>query len=331
MMFKPLSRIIPIILLAITSSIAYASENKDDAASWLIRMSQAMNTKSYSGTFVYQSLGLPMVAMKILRVNDENGPRERLILLNGGQGEVIRNHDGVTCKLPNSNPLVMDRRGVKKVFPPRGLNVLKQASGLYLLSMKPAHQVAGRHARLIEIIPTDNLRYGYRVWLDEETGLLLRSQLIGTLGKILEQLMYTSIDIYDDAPDILNREIPVQAVADDQNNSIEFAKPTESDDHTWQVNNPPKGFALAERNKESFQKHKQLEHLVYTDGLASVSVFIEKGNDQPSFNGESHMGGITAYSSVVDKHRVTVVGEVPIETLKMMSSAVRYTAADLHR
>jgi len=331
MMRNPLYQIIPVVLLTIIPNISSrASENTDDAASWLGKMSQAMNTKSYSGTFVYQSFGEEMVAMKMLRVNDENGSRERLISLNGAQGEVIRDHKGVTCKLPHVNPMVVDKRGFKKAFPSKMINVLNQTSGLYILSTKKAHQVAGRNSRIVNIIPTDNLRYGYRVWLDAETGLLLKSQLIDTSGKVIEELMYTSIDIYDNAPEALEQAIPFKTAVTEQDNSIEFSEVSEIGDYAWQVDHLPRGFTLAEYNKETFRQHKKFEHLVYSDGLASVSIFIEKPNKESSFIGESHMGAVTAYGSMIDKHQVTAVGEVPLETLQIMSNSIRYTSARLH-
>ena len=329
MMYNSLYRIFPVVLISLSSSVAaFATENPDDAASWLSKMSQAMKTKSFKGTFVYQGYG-EMVAMKIMRVNDKNGSRERLVSLNGARGEVIRDHQGVTCNLPNVNPMVVDKRGFRKVFPSKMINVLNQASGLYIISMKKAHQVAGRDTRVVNIIPTDNLRYGYRVWLDENSGLLLKSQLIDTTGKILEQLMYTSIEVYDSPPDALGQSIPQQAAEDEQDNSIEFSEAGEDGDSNWQVDHPPKGFALAEYNMETLQRHKKFEHLVYTDGLASVSVFIERTNKQPSFIGTSHMGAVTAYGSMIDQHQVTVVGEVPPETLQLMINSIRNTSEKL--
>jgi sigma-E factor negative regulatory protein RseB len=330
MIHNPLHRILPLVLITLVSNVTvYASEAPDDAASWLNRMSKAMNTKSFKGTFVYQGYG-DMVAMKILRVNDKNGSRERLISLNGARGEVIRDHQGVTCKLPNVNPMVVDKRGFRKIFPSKMINVLNQASGLYIISMKKAHHVAGRNTRVVNIIPTDNLRYGYRVWLDEDSGLLLKSQLIDTSGKILEQLMYTSIEVYDNPPASLGQSIPAQIAKDKQDNSIEFSEAGEAGDFTWQVDNLPKGFALAEYNMETLLRHKKFEHLVYTDGLASVSVFIERTNKKPSFIGTSHMGAVTAYGSMIDQHQVTVVGEVPPETLRLMINSIRNTSEKLH-
>jgi sigma-E factor negative regulatory protein RseB len=325
-MLKPLNRILPLLLISLLSNVAaHATDEPDDAASWLSKMSQAMSTKSFKGTFVYQGYG-EMVAMKIMRVNDVNGSRERLISLNGARGEVIRDHQGVTCKLPNVNPMVVDKRGFRRVFPTKMINVLNQASGLYIISMKKAHQVAGRDTRVVNIIPTDNLRYGYRVWLDEKSGLLLKSQLIDTKGKILEQLMYTSIEVYDNPPEALGQAIPQQTAEDTHDNTIEFSDAGEAGDFNWQVDHLPKGFALAEYNMETLQQHKKFEHLVYTDGLASVSVFIERTNKRPTFIGTSHMGAVTAYGSMIDQHQVTVVGEVPPETLQLMINSIRNTS-----
>jgi len=331
MIRKPLCQIIPVVLLTVIPNIASrASENTEDAYGWLNKMSQAMSTKSFKGTFVYQGHD-GMVAMKILRINDINGSRERLISLNGAQGEIIRDHQGVTCKLPNVHTMVLDKRGFRKIFPAKMIDILNQTPGLYQLSMKSAHQVAGRNTRIVSIMPSDNLRYGYRVWLDEESGILLKSQLLDTTGEVLEQLMYTSVDIYENAPETLNQAMPSQAVLaaqDKPNESIEAA--TGAGDYTWQVDHLPKGFTLAEYHKETPERRKKFDHLVYTDGLASVSVFIEKSDKKPVFIGASHLGAVTAYGSMIDDHQVTVVGEVPLETLQLMSNSIRYVSVRLH-
>lgn len=340
MMRKPLRQVISVVLLTIIPNIASrASENTDDVYSWLNKMSQAMTTKSFKGTFVYQGHD-GMVAMKILRIADQDGPRERLISLNGAQGEVIRDHKGVTCKLPNANLIVLDKRGIRKVLPVKGFNVSSQTSSFYKLSMEDAHQVAGRNTRIVNIIPTDNLRYGYRVWLDKETGLLLKSQSIDASGKVLEQLMYTSVDIYDDVPDTLNQAMPLQATLNVQEktaenteaviDTIDDATVAGVGDYAWQVDHLPTGFTLAEYHKEIPDQDKKFEHLVYTDGLASVSIFIEKNNKKPSFIGASRIGAVTAFGSMIDEHQVTVVGEVPLETLQMMSNSIRYASVAVH-
>lgn len=329
---KHLPRVLSVVLLTVIPAVSiYASENTDDVRFWLNKMSGAMSSKSYEGTFVYQGFN-EMVAMNIVHTIDEHGERERLISLNGEQGEVIRDHQGVTCKFPHVRPVVLDKRGFSQVFPVSMIDVLDAGSNLYAVSIRRGHQVAGRVTRILTIRPRDKYRYGYRLWIDEKTGLLLKSQLIDSAGKILEQLMYTSIDIYDTAPDTLRQAIPSKMVTTRRDPDMTAAETVSmpKNDHTWQVKHLPEGFALAEHHNVTPSRKRNFEHLVYTDGLASVSVFIEKSDNKPSFLGESHMGAITAYGSMINEHQVTVVGEVPLETLRIMSGSVKYSAAGLH-
>ena len=333
MMNKHLSQVISVVLLTIIPmAILRASENTDDARYWLNKMSGAMGSKSFKGTFVYQGYN-EMVAMNIIHITDENGTRERLISLNGAQGEVIRDHQGVTCILPNLSPVVLDKRGFNQVFPVKMIDVIDQRRNLYEVSTRKAHQVAGRETHVITIKPADHFRYGYRLWVDEETGLLLKSQLIDTKGEVLEQLMYISVEIYDTAPEVFRQLLPPKTAMPAQEDPVTLPDQVAAklEGHGWQVEHLPEGFSLAEYNKIKPDMNKNFEHMVYTDGLVSVSVFIEKRYRQPLFSGVSHMGAVTAYGSMINEHQVTVVGEVPLETLQIMSGSIRYTTAGLHQ
>lgn len=332
MLNKHLYQVISVVLLTVIPvATLRASENTDDPRYWLNKMSEAMSSKSFKGTFVYQGYN-GMVAMNVIHITDENGTRERLISLNGAQGEVIRGRQGVTCKLPNVSPVVLDKRGFSQVFPVKMIDVLDQRRNLYEVSTTKAHQVAGRETQVVSIKPTDQYRYGYRLWVDRETGLLLKSQLIDNKGQRLEQLMYTSVEIYDTAPEVFRQLLPPETVVPEQEDPGNMLRQAEAEreDHGWQVEHLPEGFSLAEYNRVRPDMNKNFEHLVYTDGLVSISVFIEKRNTQPVFFGASHMGAVTAYGSMKDEHQVTVVGEVPLETLQIMSDSVRYATAGLH-
>ena len=327
---KHLHHVVSIVLLTIVPAVAaHASEDTDDARFWLNKMSEAMSSKSYKGNFVYQGLN-EMMAMNIVHTIDEQGERERLISLNGEQGEVIRDHQGVTCIFPHLRPVVLDKRGFSQVFPVSMIDVLDAKRNLYAVSIRRGHQIAGRITRILTIRPRDKYRYGYRLWVDEDTGLLLKSQLIDSGGKVLEQLMYTSIDIYDKAPETLRQAIPSDLVTTQEDSGMTAETVSEPDDHAWQVEHLPEGFLLAEYHNVHPSQKRKFDHLVYTDGLASVSVFIEKRDDKASFLGASHMGAVTAYGSMINEHQVTVVGEVPLETLRIMSGSVKYSAAGLH-
>jgi sigma-E factor negative regulatory protein RseB len=193
----------------------------------------------------------------------------------------------------------------------------------YALSSQPGARVAGRKTAFIKVTPKDEYRYGYRLWLDRVTGLLLKSELVGDSGRALEQIVYTDIKI----PATIPAELLEPAISGEgytwytDNGSKTTATRDMSSD--WSVGWLPDGFEMSERVLDPTSLSKMPEHLVYTDGLASVSVFIERQSSATEpIEGHSNMGAMNAYGRVHDEYQITVVGEVPSITVERVADSV---------
>jgi sigma-E factor negative regulatory protein RseB len=299
----------------------------DTVAAWLERMVQAAHQLNYTGTFVYQQGG-SLQTMRIIHSADDAGEHERLVSLSGDPREVIREHDKVTCLLPEDSSMVVDHAGPSRSFPiiqPSHIEPLRQ---YYDFKELGSDRIAGLKARHIAIIPRDQYRYGQNMWLGEDSGLLLRAEVLDEQGQIVEQVMFTSLELHE--------KIPPEMLAPQTKNPgqiVELGHESESvalaeGQTRWQVAALPPGFHQdIERLHYLPHKSQPVEHHLYSDGLASVSVFIEKVEDGDSgFIGTSRMGGVNAYGRRMDGYLATVVGEVPPATVKQIAESIQTIA-----
>jgi sigma-E factor negative regulatory protein RseB len=307
------------VLLGLVSPAVLAA----DPQALLARMQRAAQSLSYDGTFVYQH-GDQLDSLRILHQAGQGGARERLVSLNGAPREVIRNHREVLCYLPDDHVVTIEhRRADNRNFPallPESLGTLERS---YLVKAGKDGRVAGRKARSVLIKPRDAYRYGYQLWADEATGLLLKASLFDEQGSVIEQYMFTQVTIgkaiaeADLAPQFQARTVVRQRVEE---------PPAAPGTGQWAPARVPAGFALSARVIRQLPARRQpVEHLVYSDGLSVVSVFVEPlaGEDGAAVvSGLTRMGAVHAYGKVVDGHRVTVVGEVPAATVDMIAESV---------
>lgn len=295
-----------------------------DARDWLSRMSHAAHALNYQGTFVYEHMG-SMQSMKIFHGADAKGERERLVTLDGVSREVIRDNDKVTCILPDDKAVVVDATGPSRPFPINLPTRLEQLEDYYVAEVAGVERIAGHAAQKIVIRPRDGYRYGQNVWLEQDTALLLKSELVDENGKVVERLMFTELEVH---PGPLPHELfePQSADADmvwyTRENDV-APEPKDVLVHAWRVTRLPPGFRHDGRRVHRLPtKARPVEHLVYSDGLASVSVFIEPKNGGSEFVGSSRKGAVNVYAREHDGYRIMVIGEVPAATVRLIGDAV---------
>ena len=308
------------VLLGLAAPLAQAA----DAQVLFARMHQAGRSLDYEGTFVYQH-GDQLESLRIIHKAGTGGVRERLVSLNGAPREIIRTDSEVRCYLPDENAVLIEhRRADNRNFPallPDSLALLK---GNYMIRAGKEGRVAGHKAVSVRIKPRDAYRYGYLLWVDEASGLLLKASLLDERGEVIEQYMFTQVSIGGPIPESeLKPQYPAKGIvwqrADDETRVSSTGQ--------WTATRLPDGFTLSARIVRMLPARKQpVEHLVYSDGLAVVSVFVEKAGDEArpnALSGLTHMGAAHAFGKVVDGHQVTVVGEAPALTVDMIGESVR--------
>ena len=303
------------------------AEQMAEVQAWLQKMQRAAHTLNYEGTFVYGQ-GSQMSSMRIIHRATPKGEQERLIAMDGSGREVIRNAGKVTCIMPDRKAVVVEKSRTPKQFPPAFPIEIDRLAKYYRFTLDGTGKVAGRLTQRIDITPKDNYRYGHHLWVDSETGLLLKTHLINEHGKRVEQFVFTEINYLDMIPDAL-----LKSGVDDEGFTWYEAKQEnvsqQQDDDAEGLNIDwlPGGF------REDMKVSKKLPNsvmpvrqLVFSDGLASVSVFVEEEIEHNPANllGGTRMGAINVHGRSLGDYHVTVVGEVPHRTVRKISDSVSF-------
>jgi sigma-E factor negative regulatory protein RseB len=299
-----------------------ASAGEQGARDWLERMAQALATRNYQGKFVHLSDAESETMRIVHRVRDGRVV-ERLVSLDGSGREIIRNEDELVCYLHDKKTVLVEKRTDRD---PLLAALPAYSDGLeahYVIELGREAKLLGRRTQMIAVLPRDAFRYGYRLWLDSETAMPLKSQLCDRKGNVLEQILFSELDLQDDIPDSALK-------ADVDAGTFEWLRPdgkaadSREVPEGWVVTELPAGFELTTSRVQPIAGTSgPVRHLVFSDGLASVSVFIEPGSDAEAMQGLARVGSAYAYSIDLEGHQVTAVGEVPPETVKFIASAVR--------
>jgi sigma-E factor negative regulatory protein RseB len=299
------------------SALADALE-QDEALSWLQRIANAARELNYTGTFVYQHGDLAE-SSRITHFIDATGEYEKLETLDGPKREIIRNNDEVLTYYFDTQVLRRERRTPRKTFPnllPDQLGALTQH---YQLRKGGRERVAGYDSQALILEPRDEFRYGHKLWAELKTGLLLKARMLDERRKVIEQFHFTQVQI--NAP--LTREsvqpsFPVQSPG----NSAALPSPAAADTK-WTVRSQPAGFKkIMEMRRTKQGGQIQITHLVYSDGLAAVSVFIEPLPAIPPADGVSYQGAVTIYTKSLPDQLITVLGETPAATVRQIGDSV---------
>lgn len=318
-----------LVMMVTLSATAHA--NDKEAVQMLERMTEAAKNLTYEGVFAYQS-GKNLQSIRIFHRADARGELERLISLNGAAREVIRSNDMVTCINPDGKQVNVSRRPLGRGFPsdlPRRLN---SATPYYQVELGETDRIAGRSAHELIITPVDNYRYGYRLWVDNDTDLLLKSELRDEEGDVLETFAFSALSTGVHIPEHkLKSQMNGEEMTwhrTEPETPVNMAKRTNNVSH-WRMQWLPDGFALvAQQTRLRASNGANVEQRVYSDGLSSVSIFIEKIRARHNhLRGGSHVGAINAYGTVMHAHFVTVVGEVPAMTVEKIGNAITNLSA----
>jgi sigma-E factor negative regulatory protein RseB len=307
----------PSLLLALVAIDVGAQEARE----WLDKMDRAVEQLNYHGTFVHLLAGTAET-LRIIHRNENGRSAERIVSLDGVGREIIRQQDEVQCILPDRRVVLLEAR--KDVSPLVSAlpSYSTELEPHYELSLRPHARIVNRPVQVIEIKPRDEFRYGYRLWLDLETAMPLRSQLVGERGEIVEQILFTEIDFVDSIP-----ESELAATID--TTGFTMLRAPESPRLTegglpWRAASVPGGFKLSVAIQGPIAGSEYpVEHLVYSDGLATVSVFIEDPKTTADVGeGFSNVGSTNAFSLTLRGRKVTAVGEVPRQTVRTIASSL---------
>jgi sigma-E factor negative regulatory protein RseB len=295
----------------------------DDAVSpqdWIDRMGNAVQVTNYEGTVVRVRDG-KVDTFKVVHTVTDGVVREKVVIQDGNGLEIIRNGNEVHCILPDrESVLVEEWNNQSTLFSMLPSSDIRFGSE-YDVLIKNFERVAGRKAAKLAILPHDNYRYGYRIWLDTETGFPLQTQLIGDDSNPLEHVKFADISIQQD---ILSSAL---APSYRTENWKWYTEPRQTVKREvasdWVAEEVPSGFRVVSTQQKILPDAEDpLTHIIYSDGLVTVSVFITPVTDKKK-TGSSSVGASNSYSTVIDEYRVTAVGQVPQITVEQIAKSVR--------
>jgi len=286
----------------------------------LDRMNEAVRKLDYEGRFVVQSAER-LDALYIVHRVSQGTEKERVVWLTGEPREIIRSDEAVAC-------LLADRKGQIKVgLSPNGgsFSPLRGVSGSqldasYQMELLEPGRVAGRDSYQILIRPHDDLRYGYRLFVDQATFLPLRSVMFDETQEVVSQVMFIELQIGGTVPPIEHDISAMQIARVDPQDNLMMQRLAPAQ---WTYPNPPPGFRLdVHRRKPVRGSSGQREHFVFSDGLARVSVYVQPAGKDGGLSGVSSLGPANAVGRLIGSHEVIAVGEVPTKTLNWFTENI---------
>ncbi|MBI1943620.1 MAG: MucB/RseB C-terminal domain-containing protein [Betaproteobacteria bacterium] len=292
-----------------------------DARALLQRIYEATEKLSYTGTFVYQQ-GDRTETSRITRMAGPRGSIERVEVLDGVPREIVRTRDTVRCYLPESRTVKVEPRTDQRAFPgmlPEGVSELARN---YAIARGKPKRIAGFDSESVTLTPRDDLRYGYRLWADVVSSMLLKAQTFGRKGETIEQFTFTQLAIGN----VPSERIRTRHLA--RNWRIEDAAVTPANlaQSGWTVAADLPGFRKVIEVRRNLGESRPVGQMVYSDGLAAVSVFIEPaaGRHEAVRPGLSSLGAFHIYTREIADHIVTVVGEAPAASVQRIANTVKF-------
>lgn len=312
-------RFIPVTFLLLGSCLAFPSVAAD-AQDWLQRLAEAERSQNYQGTFVYERNGSFSTHSVWHRVEEGGAVRERLLQLDGPAQEVLRVDGRAECVSGTLSDQVIDSQN----WPARELDA-KQLAEWYDLRVIGESRVAGRAAVVLGLLPRDQHRYGVELHLDRESGLPLKSMLLNDKGQLLERFQFTRLDVA-----MVPSDEALQPSAKCRPVRVTETKATAEE--TWRSDWLPPGFVLSRATqRRSPASDEQVVYLLYDDGLARFSVFMEPLRGASVEDTRSQLGPTVAVSRRLSTGdgdvMVTVVGEIPLGTAERVALSMRATEA----
>jgi sigma-E factor negative regulatory protein RseB len=318
--------------MLVLGALAAVSALAEEPAQWLARMNRALTTRNYDGVFSHWHGGQVEMLRIVHRVQD-GAVSERLASLDGSGREFIRNGSSLACYLPDKRTVVVEQRpqGEPLVGFPA---ITAQTAEFYDIREVARTRLNRRNTRVISVTPKDEFRYGYRLWIDDSTAMPLKTQLCDPHGLVIEQIVFASLTLPAHIPDAAFRpDVSTEGFQWVRDVSAPLMAPA-ADSAAWNALHLPPGFRMTLRAAQTLPGSTQVvDHLVFTDGVASVSVFVEHRETtiqaagaapEPASAPEvTSFGASSAFSTVVDGHKITAVGEVPPETVQFIATQVK--------
>lgn len=305
-------------LLVIIVQFSVSATEHEEAKSWLTRLSTSLHQLNFSTSFVVVKNNQAEPYHWFHGINEDGSELEILSLLNGPRRDILRKGNVVSYIEPELSPYSVISAQISGPIPAILAGDFHTLIQSYDFVSVGRSRVLGRPAQLIRMVSKDQHRFGHWLWLDQETGLLLKLAILTRKGELLEQIQFTYLDITETLADSLKRldkaELPPV---------IEQAESAQDNKLAWQVNWLPTGFTRIKANRHLIAATKQpVEFMQFNDGLVDISVYISKSKVKQRTVEYVMNGATVVLNQVVNGFEISVVGKIPSNTAKTIADSV---------
>jgi sigma-E factor negative regulatory protein RseB len=316
-------KVFALLILLSGSAFSFAEQQSLSGQGWYQRMVDEAPKVNYKGVFVHQA-GDQSQSVEIVHGEHEGQIHERMLHLDGPAREVIRQGEELICVYPNGKVEKLNAHSASP-FNRSNLGAVEQLEQGYEFALQESHRVAGREAVLLQLIPRDKFRHGYRLWLDKQSAVPLRTELVDVSGHILERFQFGSFQLlpeFDDSAFAVSiKKLPVE----DDSVKPTTDKPVAETNTSvaWKLNWLPSGFMLSQTGSDDSisNQHRRM----YSDGVVMFSVFVDdEHTTMPDGNQRIGATSVSVHHKqwLGQVRRITVVGELPQEATQRIAHSV---------
>ena len=305
------------------SSASVLAQQPADALQWLQRIQQAAQRLNYSGTFVYMQHGGQPQTSRTTHTVDGGTHRERIEMLDGAALIIMRTNDQVKSYFPSTKTVLVEKRAFKGSFPALLTEQVSHIGELYDIRKGEIDRVAGVECQTLTLEPKDKMRYSHKLWADLGSALLLKAQMINEKGEVVEQIAFSQVEIGGTAERFQSR-LSRPVGGRDWRTSTPLVTSWRGADVGWHIENPLPGFRKVLEVRRGIGR-SEVGQVVFSDGLASVSVFLEPLREGvPIHEGSTNQGAVNVFRRRIGDQLVTVLGEAPPACVARIAQSIEF-------
>ncbi len=309
-------------LLLLSFNVLAINTDTESAKFWLKKLSQSLRELNFTTSFVVVKNNQVEPYHWLHGIGENELELEIFASMNGPRRDVLRQGDVVSYIVPEQEPYSVISKDIRSPIPSIFRGDITALEDNYRFISVGRSRILGRVAQLIRIVAKDDYRFSYWLWLDQQSGLLLKMAVLTRQGQLLEQIQFTRIDVSEKlSENLVQLQLTELPPVGKLNNRQEHKN------LPWQVNWLPEGFKLLKSNQHSLNSYsrvgeKTVDFMLFTDGLVEVSVYVNAAKENFRAPEYANDGATMVYNHVSQGVEVGVVGGVPLVTARKIAESI---------
>lgn len=311
-----------LILLLLSFNTCAIATDTESAKLWLERLSHSLRHLNFSASFVVVKNNQAEPYHWFHGIADNAQELEILTRLNGPRHDVLRQDKVISYIEPEHDPYSIISDEIRGPIPSIFRGDINELEESYRFISVGRSRILGRVAQLVRIVAKDKYRYSYWLWLDQQTGLLLKMAVLTRPGKLLEQVQFTHIEVTDNLAENL-----VQLQSTELPKVISLSNEQQYKELSWQVDWLPKGFSVVKSNKHNINTFNRgddraVDFMLFSDGLIEISVYVNLSQENLRAPEYANDGATMVYNHIVQGVEIGVVGAIPLTTAQKIADSI---------